>query len=149
MIIKTIRAAISYNIVRLAHRVRRYRFWAGIKKIAAMVPIYFKLDSGLFLMIIPDTAAHLDGHTVITHTYSIFKDAGLGNPLIARSKESTLHLEAIKDPNYYGYLTFELPGKLFTYTAEGGLELNNGEVEQVIELLSHVRTNPALWNTTD
>ncbi len=111
-----------------------------------MIPLYFKLGDGLSFMIIPDTAAHLDGHVIITHTYSVFKDTGLGNPLAARSKESTLHLEAITDPNYYGYITFEMPNRLFTYTADGQLELSSDEVEQIIEMLSHVRTNPALWN---
>ena len=96
-------------------------------------------------MIIPDTQAHLDGHTIITHTYSVFKDMGTGNPLFARSKENTLHLEEIKDPNYFGYITFEMPDKLFSYTADGSLELNTDEVEQVIEFLSDVRSNPELW----
>jgi len=114
-----------------------------------MVPLYFKLPGGLLLMIIPDTAAHLNGHAVITHTYSIFKDTGSGTPFVARSKESTLHLESINDPNYYGYITFEMPEKLFTYTADGLADLKAEEVEQVIELLSHVRTNPALWNFMD
>jgi hypothetical protein len=110
-----------------------------------MVPLFFKLGNGLPLMVIPDTAAHLDGHAIITHTYSIFKDTG-SSPSIIRSKESILHLEAIDDPDYYGYITFEMPGKLFTYTADGQQELDSDEVEQVIELLSHIRTNPALWN---
>lgn len=111
-----------------------------------MVPLYFKLPGELLLMIIPDTAAHLNGHSIITHTYSIFKDKGSGNPLIPRSKESTLHLELISDPNYYGYITFEIPDKLFNYTSDGQMKLTAEEVEQVIEMLSHVRTNPALWN---
>jgi hypothetical protein len=66
-----------------------------------MTPIFFILDSSLPLMVIPDTQAHLNGHTILTFTYSIFLDTGTGNPLIARSKESTLHLEEITDPNYY------------------------------------------------
>ncbi|TSJ38919.1 hypothetical protein FO440_20700 [Mucilaginibacter corticis] len=111
-----------------------------------MVPLFFKLHNELSLMIIPDTAVHLDGHTIITHTYSVFKDTGSGNPFVARSKESTLHLEIINDPSYYGYITFEMPDKLFTYTADGTLELTRDEVEQTIELLSHIRTNPALWS---
>jgi len=110
-----------------------------------MVPLYFKLHHDMSLMIIPDTAAHLDGHPIITHTYSVFKDTGLGNSLAAQSKESTLHLEKITDPNYFGYITFEMPDKLFSYTADGTLELTRDEVEEIIEFLSHVRTNPSLW----
>ena len=111
-----------------------------------MNPLFFQLEQGYPLMVIPDTAAHLDGHTIITHTYSIFLNIGAGNPLISRSKESTLHLERINDPEYFGYITFELPGKLFTYTADGQRELNNDEVQEVIEHLSNIRDNPALWN---
>jgi hypothetical protein len=114
-----------------------------------MKTLYFTLDSGLKAMVIPDTQAHLDGHTIITHTYSVFEDTGIGNPLIARSKESTLHLEHIKDPNYWGFITFENPGRLFSYTADGQKELTSEEATELIEHLSNVRDNPALWNELD
>ena len=114
-----------------------------------MKPLYFKMESGLALMVIPDTQAHLDGHTIITHTYSVFRDTGAGNPLVARSKENTLHLEHIKDPSYFGFVTFEKPGSLFTYTADGQLELTTDEVTELIEHLSSVRDNPSLWNQLD
>jgi hypothetical protein len=110
-----------------------------------MEPLYFKLKPSFKVMIIPDTLAHMDGHPVLTRTYSLFKDTDTGNPLIARSKESSLHLEDITDPNYLGYLQFELPGKLFSYHP-GKLSLENGEIEQVIEFLSHLRNNPQNWN---
>ena len=110
-----------------------------------MKTLHFILENGLELMVIPDTQAHLDGHTIITRTYSIFMDIDAGNPLIARSKESTLHLEQIKDPFYYGFITFEKPGSLFTYTADGQIELSSEEVTELIEHLSNIRDNPALW----
>lgn len=111
-----------------------------------MKTLYFTLENSLKLMVIPDTQAHLDGHTIITHTYSVFADIAAGNPLLARSKESTLHLEEINDPNYYGFVTFEKPGSLFTYTANGPLELTSEEVAELIEHISDVRDNPPLWN---
>lgn len=114
-----------------------------------MKTLYFTLASNLKVMVIPDTQAHLDGHTIITHTYSVFKDTGMGNPLIARSKESTLHLEQIKDPGYYGFITFENPGRMFSYTADGQQELTSEEVTELIEHLSNVRDNPALWTELD
>jgi len=114
-----------------------------------MKTLYFTLHDGYKFMVIPDTLAHLDGHAIITHTYSIFKDTDTGNPLLARSKENTLHLEQIKDPNYCGYITFELPGSLFTYTADGQQELDSSEVTELIEHLSNVRDNPSLWNELD
>ena len=110
-----------------------------------MAPLFFTLDKHLPLMVIPDTQAHLDGHAVITYTYSIFNDKGGGNPALSLLKESTLHLDHINDPDYYGYITFVEPGKLFTYTADGKRELNDNEVNELIELLSHVRDNPKLW----
>ncbi|WCT14934.1 hypothetical protein [Mucilaginibacter jinjuensis] len=114
-----------------------------------MKPLYFTIDNGLQLMVIPDTQAHLDGHTIITRTYSVFRDIGAGNPLISRSKESTLHLERINDPEYYGFITFELPGSIFTYTADGQLELTSEETTELIEHLSDIRDNPSLWNQPD
>lgn len=113
-----------------------------------MKTLYFTLDNGVKLMVIPDTQAHLDGHSIITHTYSIFLDTGAGNPLLARSKESTLHLEEIPDPDYCGFITFEAPGRLFTYTADGQQDLTGEETTELIEHLSNVRDNPALWNST-
>ncbi|TSD66437.1 hypothetical protein FFF34_003265 [Inquilinus sp. KBS0705] len=102
----------------------------------------------LSLMIIPDTLAHVDGHPIVTRTYSIFRDTETGNPLLARSKESSLHLEVIKDPNYFGYITFELPDRLFSYTPNEKNQLSGDEVEQVIEFLSHLRENPTLWTVS-
>lgn len=110
-----------------------------------MKPLSITLNDGLKLMVIPDTTAHLDGHTVLTYTYSIFRDIGAGNPLISRSRESTLHLEEINDPEYYGFLTFEKPGKLFTYTTDGRQELDSAQVRELIEHLSDIRDNPASW----
>ncbi|MGZ3871501.1 MAG: hypothetical protein ACXVJD_01215 [Mucilaginibacter sp.] len=114
-----------------------------------MKTLYFTLDSNLKLMVIPDTQAHLNGHTIITRTYSIFMDSGTGNPLLSRSKESTLHLEVIDDPDYFGFITFEKPGAVFSYTADGQRELNSEEVTELIEHLSDVRDNPPLWNQTE
>ncbi|UOE48801.1 hypothetical protein MTO98_30850 [Mucilaginibacter sp. SMC90] len=111
-----------------------------------MTPLFIKLNGGLELMVIPDTTAHLDGHTILTYTYSIFRDIGAGNPLLSRSKESTLHLEQIDDPEYYGFITFEKPGKLFSYTADGQRELESYQVNELIEHLSDIRDNPASWN---
>ena len=53
------------------------------------------------------------------------------------------------DPDYYGYITFEKPGQLFSYTPGDQLELTRQEVEEVIEQLNHYRDNPELWNTND
>lgn len=117
--------------------------------IAFMTPLLFQLYTDHRLMIIPDTLAHLNGHTIITHTYSIFRADENKDFLAAKTKESSLHLDRIKGPDYYGYLTFEIPDKLITYTSDGDLHLNSEEVERLIEFLSDVRSNPMLWSSID
>lgn len=109
-----------------------------------MSAIFFSINS-LPVMVIPDTQAHLDGHAVITYTYSIFKDTGISDPALEASKSSELHLTKHTDPNYLGYITFEDPGKLFTYTADGQKDLTADQVEEIIEQISHYRDNPDLW----
>ncbi|MDN3551635.1 hypothetical protein [Mucilaginibacter aquaedulcis] len=111
-----------------------------------MEPLRFTLGNRKKLLVIPDTIAHLNGHAVLTFTYSIFADDGLSHPLRKRRREDSLHLEKIDDPNYCGYITFEKPGHIFTYNPGDMLELDGDEVEEIIEHLSHVRDNPTLWN---
>jgi len=96
-------------------------------------------------MVIPDSQAHLDGHTILTYTYSIFKNTTGGDDEFLE-KESVLHIEKKHDPDYLGYITFEQPGKLFTYTADGSEDLASDEVEEIIELISHYRDTPKLWS---
>lgn len=110
-----------------------------------MKPLFFTLHTKLDLMILPDTLAHLNGHTVITETYSIFKNTGSRWEPIAHTRESELHLEHTKYPDYLGYLRFDVPGKLFTYTAADHTGLNSYEINELIELLSEIRGNPKLW----
>ena len=104
-----------------------------------MSPILFNLNNDKPLLIIPDTQAHLDGHEIITHTYSIYVDKQDGSPHPERSKESSLHLGDNNDPDYYGFITFERPGSLFSYTADGRLELTPDESNELIKFLSHIR----------
>lgn len=97
------------------------------------------------IMIIPDTTAHVNGHPVLTYTYSIFLDNGANPVTQARTKESILHLEKISDPNYLGYITFEKPGQLFNYTPDSDNPLNSDEVQEIIENLTEIRDNPSMW----
>jgi len=97
-----------------------------------MSAIFFSIETDMPLMVIPDTRAQADGHAVITYTYSVYKDTSNGNPALERTKESELHLKKHTDPNYMGYITFEDPGRLFTYTADGKEDLNSDQVEEII-----------------
>jgi hypothetical protein len=108
-----------------------------------MKPIFITTGSGQFLMIIPDTTAHMDGHPVLTHAYSIYKRQAA---FPAAPTNDVLLVNKQDNPDYLGTLTFEQPGKLFAYTTDGDEALPPGEIEQVIEELSHYRDNPQYWN---
>ena len=110
-----------------------------------MSAMFFSIGTTLPVMIIPDTRASANGHAVITYTYSVFKDTSNGNPAFEHSKDSELHLGKHTDPNYMGFITFEDPGKLFTYTPDGKESLSSDQVEEIIEHISHYRDNPGLW----
>ena len=102
-----------------------------------------------FLTIYPDTQAHLDGYAIITHTYSLYKNGEPFDSITIEQRASTQLLAENTDPDYFGQITFELPDKLFTYTAGLAGELSGDQVEQVIEFLSDVRSNPTLWANID
>jgi hypothetical protein len=110
-----------------------------------MSAIFFSVGTSLPVMVIPDTRAQADGHAVITYTYSVYRDTSDGNPALEESKEGELHLSKHTDPNYMGFITFEDPGKLFTYTADGKEDLDSDQVEEIIEQISHYRDNPTMW----
>jgi hypothetical protein len=113
-----------------------------------MKPIFFTLASNRHVMVIPDTEAHMNGHPLITYTYSLFIDQDKESPGQALGKESTLHLEKIEDPNYLGFVAFEKPANVFSYT-RGKQELTIKEIEEVIEHLTLIRDNPPLWQSID
>lgn len=96
------------------------------------------------MMVIPDSDAHVDGHPVLTYTYSIYRSKYLDQKELVNI-ESNLHLTKQDNPDYMGYITFEQPGKLFTYTADGQQELESNEVQEIIETITHYRENSQLW----
>jgi len=73
-----------------------------------MKPIYITVGNELPLMIIPDSRAHLDGHTILTYTYSIYKNSKTASNNLVQ-QESELRLEKHKNINYMGYIIFENP----------------------------------------
>jgi len=109
-----------------------------------MKPIYITVGNNLPLMIIPDSQAHLDGHTIITYTYSVYNDSQRGTNDIYQ-QETELHLEKHGNPNYMGYITFDAPDRVFTYTDDGHKPLTRDEVEEVIEKITYYRETPKLW----
>jgi hypothetical protein len=110
-----------------------------------MTPLFFKVGEDMPIMVLPNIQAQADGHPVITYTYNIYRDNGMEDTSLINQQESELLLEKKLDPNYLGYITFEDPGKMFTYTADGRDDLSSEEVEEIIENISHYRDHPGLW----
>ena len=108
-----------------------------------MHPIYYTIGMHLPLMIIPNTEAHLDGHTIITRTYHVFKQPA--NPDVVVPHEKVLKVDNSKNPNYMGCLIFDVPGKVYNYEPDGNIRLTTDEVEEIIEHLNHYRDNPSIW----
>jgi len=44
-----------------------------------------------------------------------------------------------------GYITFDAPDRVFTYTDDGHKPLTRDEVEEVIEKITYYRETPKLW----
>jgi hypothetical protein len=110
-----------------------------------MTPIFFTIGNKRPIKIIPNTQARVDGHPVLTYTYNIYRNNNLNNEAASNKQESELLLEEKHDRNYLGYITFEDPGKIFTYTADGNERLSAGEIEEIIENISHYRDHPGMW----
>jgi len=110
-----------------------------------MKPIFTTVGDNHHLLIIPDSEASANGHAVLTYTYSIYTDHYNGSGEFIEKKERKLHLEIKNDPDYLGYITFEQPGKLFSYTADGPDEIPGDEVQEIIEIINHYRDTPRLW----
>lgn len=109
-----------------------------------MQPIYFTVGNNLPLLIIPDTQAHLDGHTIITHTYHLYRqpEDTLSRKLF--QLDDYLGVNKDKNPNYMGYLTFDVPGKAYSYTGDGQTNLSPEELEELIDYLNFLRDNPPM-----
>jgi len=110
-----------------------------------MKPILMRLETDLPLKIVPDSDAHVDGHPVLTYSYSIYRQQQ-GNTPFDESPEELLIPEKTNNKDYLGTLKFEQPGKLFHYVADGQDALSSREIEEVIEHLSHYRNSPQMWS---
>jgi len=108
-----------------------------------MKPIYFTLDNGRALIIVPETQIVFDGHPILSLNYNVFANEADGDHHgFLNTTEKVPHKT---DVNYLGFITFEQPGKMYSYTSESDYPLSRSEVEETIELISHLRDNPDLW----
>jgi hypothetical protein len=109
-----------------------------------MKPFFITIAKNLALIIIPDSDAHADGHPVLTYTYSVYRR---DTSALSRLNKPDQLLQANKkdNPDYLGSITFEQPGKVFSYVADGEDEITPDEVLEVIEEINHFRDTPQLW----
>ncbi|WP_413667124.1 hypothetical protein ACEN9X_21695 [Mucilaginibacter sp. Mucisp86] len=109
-----------------------------------MKPFFITTAKNLTLIIMPESDAHMDGHPVLTYSYSIYRrDAYTLSQL--NQPDKLLQLSKKNNPDYLGYITFEQPGKVFNYVADGEDALSADEVVEVIEEINHFRNTPQLW----
>jgi hypothetical protein len=60
--------------------------------------------------------------------------------------ENMLSPSGKQDLGYMGYITFEEPDKLFSYTADRRDELNSRKVQEIIEQITEYRDSPQMWS---
>ena len=90
-----------------------------------MHPIHITVGAKRELFVIPNSQAHLDGHTILTHSYNLYQDKASIDAKEITRKEAVFHLEKKKDPNYLGEIIFELPGRIINYVDDGTARLAN------------------------
>jgi hypothetical protein len=87
----------------------------------------------------------MDGHPVLTYSYAIYKDPQAGQEHHFTNTDNLLGPDKKNDPNYLGTLTFEQPGRMFSYEADGQEQLPGGTIQEVIEQITHYREHLGTW----
>jgi hypothetical protein len=111
-----------------------------------MAAFYFNIGSNFTLKVIPEPRVHMDGHPIVTYSYNLYRDNRTDNPEDIFSQDDDKRKQS--NPNYLGSITFEVPGRVFNYIADGQDSLSREEVELAVEHISHYRDNPELWPHT-
>jgi hypothetical protein len=109
-----------------------------------MKPIFATVDAGTHLMIVPDIRAEMDGHPVLTYDYHIYTDSFGGSGEYHYKPDDEALAVRMEDPEYLGYISFERPDKIFTYTP-GAAALQSNDVQEIIEVISHYRDSKKFW----
>jgi hypothetical protein len=106
-----------------------------------MAVFYCTIGKTRSLAVVPETRVEMDGHPILTQSYSLYKNT------IGNDRELTLWGDDQKqlNPNYLGYITFEIPGRVFSYVPDGYDSLSRNEIEEVIKQISNYRDNPGAW----
>jgi hypothetical protein len=109
-----------------------------------MKPWYFTLKSGRTVMILPHPEVKHDGHPIISYNYNVFKS----EPHINMPDALTAAETKIPDtdhPDFLGYISFEQPGRQYSYNSQSEWALNRHEVAELIDQINYLRDNPHLW----
>ncbi|MFD2866368.1 hypothetical protein ACFSYC_16855 [Mucilaginibacter antarcticus] len=85
----------------------------------------------------------MDGHPILTHSYSLYRQTESDDVKIIVSEDDE---KKQANPNYLGYITFEIPGRVFHYIADGQEDLPAEEIELIVEQITYYRDRPDLWN---
>src|SRR3569833_1352636 len=109
-----------------------------------LTPIFTTVGAARLLMIMPDVRAEMDGHPILTYDYHIYIDKYEGSGRHTRKAGDESLADRMNDSEYMGYITFEEPGKMFTYQG-GPTALDSDEVQEVIEIITNYRDNKKLW----
>ena len=110
-----------------------------------MTPFFCKINNDVTIMVIPDTQAHVDGHPVLTYSYTLYRVQPGDSDVKMSSVDQLLVPDKIKHKDYLGTIYFDQPYKAFSYTADGMNQLDAEDVEQVIDLITEYRMNQELW----
>ena len=110
-----------------------------------MKPFYFKIEQNVQVMVIPDAAAHVDGHPVLTYSYTLYEvPSGSPHPGSAYA-DALLTPDKRKNRNYFGTLVFDQTNGIYEYVCDGINELSGDQVQEIIQRITHYRENPTLW----
>ena len=110
-----------------------------------MKPFYFNINETMRIMVIPDADAHMDGHPVLTYSYTLYEANPVRYNTLSINSDQLLAPDKRKHPDYLGTIFFDLPDKSFTYISDGMNELSADQVQEIIDKISHYRHNPQLW----
>jgi hypothetical protein len=114
-------------------------------KSQSMEALFQKLASGNAVIIVPQVTIEQDGHPILCHRYDIFKANGQRSAEQIQKKVAASKKGKIDDIDYLGELTFEIPGKLFSYTFHEK-ELSTEDAHEIIDVITNIRENPSLWS---
>ena len=97
------------------------------------------------IIVIPDVNAHVDGHPILTSSYTLYKSDRTHDKLHMLNTDKHLAPEKLKHPDYLGTVFYEESDRSISYSADGLNELSHYEVEDIIKQINSYRKNSGIW----